>query len=82
MSNVEVTVQIVLKPTNRTASSSAEVADDGSFHLILKDAHCDIDALEQGVLNTAYPAMRAALTKALEAEGKQRVATDKKKTYA
>ena len=64
MNNVEVTVQIHIKPTEAIAceADTPRKVDDGCFQLILDgNASCDIDALENSLLRTNYPALRDAL---------------------
>ena len=79
MENVKVSVKIDIKPTNEAAASEAKQSDNGDFSLIIKDGRYSIDRLEQGVLNTTYPAMREALVKALEEAGAEQAEMAKKK---
>ena len=74
MSNVEVSIQIHIKPTEAVIQEGMpRKVDDGYFQLILDgNASCDIDALEDGLLRTNYPALRDALAQHLEAESKKK----------
>lgn len=68
MSNVEVSIQATIKPTevNVVTDNVARQMEDGHVRLVLpKGAVFNIDRLEQGVLQTAYPAMGDALACAL-----------------
>lgn len=66
MSNVKITVQIKITPTDEAATALSQSSKDGSFSIVLHDACFNINALEQGLLNTTYPALRASLSQALE----------------
>jgi hypothetical protein len=69
MKNLEVCVQITIKPTETSvdADQVATRVDDGQFRLVLKEGSLfDIDALEAGVLKASYATMRDALSGALE----------------
>ena len=64
MANIEVSVRIDMKPTDaeRSPDKTAEQTERGCFRLVLDEAaELDIDALEDGLLRTCYPALRAAL---------------------
>ena len=76
MSNVKITVQIKITPTDEAATALSQSSKDGAFSIVLHDACFNINALEQGLLNTTYPALRASLSQALEeaAETKAREA--------
>ncbi len=68
MKNVEVCVQITIKPTEASvdADQVASRVDAGQFRLVLDQGSLyDIDALEAGVLGTSYETMRDALAQAL-----------------
>jgi len=56
MSNIEVSIQIHIKPTEETVTGERGMPskmDDGCFQLIFDGkASCDIDALEDGLLRT------------------------------
>ncbi len=69
MGHLEITVQIDLKPTVAESGGELLFLNDGRCRLILQDARDSIDVMEQGLLNTVYPAMRGALAKRLEQEG-------------
>jgi hypothetical protein len=77
MSNVNITVQINIKPTDESATSVIKSTDNGSFSIVLHDARFNIDALEQGLLNVAYPALREAMSQALEAAAKAQAVQEK-----
>lgn len=75
MKNVEVCVQITIKPTEASvdADQVANRVGAGQFRLVLdEDSLYDIDALEAGVLGTSYETMREALAKALEGASRDR----------
>jgi|APSaa5957512535_1039671.scaffolds.fasta_scaffold303716_1 hypothetical protein len=50
MGNFEVKVKIEIKPT-----------ENGIFRSIIENTGLNIDNIEQGLLNTVYPAMREAM---------------------
>ena len=69
MKNLEVCVQITIKPTEAGVAPDqvATRVDDSHFRLVLDGgSRFDSDALEAGVLAVGFPAMRAALAGALE----------------
>ncbi len=69
MKNVEVCVQITIKPTEASvdADQVARRMGTGQFRLVLDEGSLyDIDALEAGVLGTSDETMRDALAEALE----------------
>ena len=69
MKNVEVCVQITIKPTEASvdADQVASRVDTGQFRVVLDEGSLyDIEALEAGVLGTSDETMREALAKALE----------------
>jgi hypothetical protein len=69
MKNLEVCIQITIKPTEaRVASDQGAIqVDEGHFRVVLDGgSRFDIDALEEGVLEVGFPAMREALVGALE----------------
>ena len=69
MANIEVSVKIDMKPAHagRSPDKMAEQTDTGCFRLVLDEAaELDIDALEDGLLRTCYPALRDALAQHLE----------------
>ena len=62
-------LKIDIKPTEaeRSPDKRAEQTDRGYFRLVLDEAaELDIDALEDGMLRTCYPALRDALAQHLE----------------
>ena len=64
MKNVEVCVQITIKPTEASvdADQVARRVEAGQFRLVLDGGSLyDIDALEAGVLGTSYETLREAL---------------------
>ena len=75
MSNVEIINQIYFKPTEAItvgANMPCKI-DDGCFRLILDgSASCDIDAMENCLLRTNYPALRDALATHCKAESKNK----------
>lgn len=75
MKNLEVCVQITIKPTETSvdADQVATRVDDGQFRLVLKEGSLfDIDALEAGVLKASYATMRDALSGALEEASREK----------
>lgn len=75
MKNLEVCVQITIKPTEASVDPDkvATRVDAGQFRLVLKEGSLfDIDALEAGVLETSYETMRDALAGALEGASRDR----------
>lgn len=75
MKNVEVSIQITIKPTEGDVSGGgvATKVDKGHFRLVLQEGTLfDIDALEDAVLNATYPALRDALAHALEMATRER----------
>ena len=75
MKNLEVCVQITIKPTERSvdADQIATQVDEGQFRLVLKEGSLfDIDALEAGVLEASYATMRDALGRALEQASREK----------
>jgi hypothetical protein len=73
--NVEVSIKIEFKPTDAPPSVSEEEPTqigDGQFQLVIDGKKSlDIDALEQGLLWTTFPALRSALSSHLQREGKK-----------
>ena len=63
--NVEVSIKIEFKSTAElpgASSAAPEQFGDGCFRLVLPEQQSlDIDALEEGLLRTHYPALRDAL---------------------
>jgi hypothetical protein len=75
MKNLEVGVQITIKPTEASvaADKAARRVEAGHFRLVLEAGSVfDIDALEAGVLETSYLTMRDALARALEGASRDR----------
>lgn len=75
MSNIEISIRINIAETKASVMNdhSAEQMGDGHFRLILDDSSVlDINALENGLLRTNYPALRDALAKHLESEIKKK----------
>ena len=75
MKNLEVCIQITIKPTEArvTRDGVASKGDEGDFRLVLDGgSRFDIDALEAGVLEVGFPAMREALAGALEEASRER----------
>ncbi|MGC1953760.1 MAG: hypothetical protein WA970_14585 [Gammaproteobacteria bacterium] len=75
MKNLEVCVQITIKPTEARVvpDKVATQVDAGQFRLVLEGGSLfDIDALEAGVLETSYLTMRDALARALEEASRDR----------
>lgn len=69
MKNLEVCIQITIKPTEASVAAErvATRVDNGHFRLVLDGgSRFDIDALEAGVLEVSFPAMREALAGVLE----------------
>lgn len=75
MGDIEVSIKIEIKPTAKHPTPAGEVerVDEGHFRLVLSDQDpLDINALEQGLLQTNYPALRDALAQHLEAAVKKK----------
>jgi hypothetical protein len=75
MKNLEVCVQITIKPTEASvaADKAATRVDAGQFRLVLEAGSVfDIDALEAGVLEASYATMRDALAGVLEEASRAR----------
>lgn len=75
MKNLEVCVQITIKPTEASADPDrvASRVDAGRFRLVLEEGSVlDIDALEAGVLEASYATMRDALAGVLEGASRDR----------
>jgi len=74
-SNVEVSIRIEMKPTQSPPThpkAAAEQIGGGHFQIVLEgEKSLDIDALEDGLLRTAFPALREALATHLEEEVKK-----------
>lgn len=74
MKNVEVSIQITINPSEKNVHSDKipTKIEDGHFHLVFNKGDLfNIDALEEGVLCSTYPAMSDALAKALEMATKE-----------
>jgi hypothetical protein len=79
MKNIEVSIQIKIKQSELSVDSEKVLSkvDDGHFHLVLSEGDLfDIDTLEDGLLHATYPAMRDALTQALETATKEKAVAD------
>ena len=74
-SNIEVTIRIEMKPTPAPPTypkAAAEQIGGGHFQIVLEaEKSLDIDALEDGLLRTGFPALREALATHLEREVKK-----------
>jgi hypothetical protein len=69
MATIEVSIKIDMKPTDagRSPDKRAERTERGCFRRVLDEAaELDIDGLEEGLLRTCYPALRAGLGQPLE----------------
>jgi hypothetical protein len=79
-SNIEVSIKVELKPTDAPPTpldGEAMQQEEGRFHLILEsEKSLDIDALEDGMLRTSFPALRNALSTYLTREGKKNARED------
>lgn len=74
MSFVPITIKVDIKPieTELPSTSTPEKAEDGCFRLIVDGkSSMDIDALEDGLLQTNYPALRDALAQYLSLESEK-----------
>jgi hypothetical protein len=73
--NLEVSIRIEMNETDSPLSGNAdevEAISPGQFRLVLDGAKSlDIDALENGLLRTSYPAIRNALATHLADEVKK-----------
>lgn len=73
--NIEVSIKIEFKTTDAPPTSLPEDAvqkGDGCFQLVLDaEKSLDIDALEDGLLRTSFPAFRSALATYLEEQVKK-----------
>jgi len=77
MRNIKVNVNIGFSETEEpvTENDSVERMNDGSFKLILGyQDEFNIDRLENALLQTSYPALRAALSEHLEQASKKKPA--------
>lgn len=75
MGDVAVSIKIEITPLDKSQARTGEVEriGDGHFRLVLSDQDpLDIHALEQGLLQTNYPALRDALAQHLEATVKKK----------
>ena len=75
MGDVEVSIKIEINPLDKAQgrTGAVERVGDGHFRLVLSDQDpLDINALEQGLLQTNYPALREALAQHLEAAVKKK----------
>ena len=69
MRNIKVNISVGFSETEEcvTENDSVEKMDDGSFRLILDyQDEFNIDHLENALLQTSYPTLRAALSEHLE----------------
>ena len=76
MRNIKVNISVVFSETEEpvTEKDSVEKMDDGSFRLILDyQDEFNIDRLENALLQTSYPALRAALSEHLEQASKKKL---------
>ena len=74
MSFVPITLKVDIKSveTELPSLTSPEKAEDGCFRLIVfGSSSMDIDALEDGLLQTNYPALRDALAQYLSLESEK-----------
>ena len=73
--NIEVSIKIEFKPRDAQSTASESMAEqigEGHFHLVLDgEKSLDIDALEEGLLRTSFPALRDALATYLQEEVKK-----------
>ena len=73
--NIEVSIKIEFKPTDAQPTApegDAVQGEEGQFRLVLAgEKSLDIDALEDGLLRTSFPAIRSALAAHLTEEGKK-----------
>lgn len=70
--NLEVSIRIEMNETDSPSCGDAEAIDSGHFRLVLDGAKSlDIDALEDGMLRTSYPAIRQAQASHLADEVKK-----------
>lgn len=75
MRNVKVNISVGFTETEEpvTLIDSVERMDDGSFRLLLDyQDEFNIDRLENALLQTCYPALRAALSEHLEQAAKKK----------
>jgi len=75
MRNIKVNVNIGFSETEEpvTENDSVERMNDGSFKLILGyQDEFNLDRLENALLQTSYPALRAALSEHLEQASKKK----------
>jgi hypothetical protein len=74
-SSVEVSIKIEIKPTDAPpadSDASALQIGPGHFQLVLgAEKSLDIDALEDGLLRSSFPALRSALATHLQEEVKK-----------
>jgi hypothetical protein len=73
--NLEVSIRIEMKETDDAVSGESaqpEATTAGHFRLVLDGADSlNIDAIEDGLLRTTYPALRDAMANHLSGEAKK-----------
>ena len=78
--NIEVSIKIEFKATDAPPGAlegEPTQIGDGQFQLVLDaEKSLDIDALEQGLLRTSFPALRNALSTHLQQEVTKNRRTD------
>ncbi len=75
MCNIKINISVGFNETEEsvTQNDSVERMDDGSFKLVLDyQDKFNIDRLESALLQTSYPALRAALSEHLEQTTKKK----------
>lgn len=75
MNKVEITIKVDIKPieTELSSTDTPEYASDGCFRLIVDgESSMDIDVLENGLLQTSYPALRDALSHYFSLQSKKK----------
>jgi hypothetical protein len=73
--NIEVSIKVEMKPTQGPGvrpKAGAQQIGPGHFQIVLEGEKClDIDALEDGLLQASFPALREGLARHLEQEVKK-----------
>jgi len=73
--NIEVSIKVDMKPTQAPGvrpKAGAQQIGPGQFQIVLEgEKSLDIDALEDGLLQASFPALRGVLARPLEEEVKK-----------
>ena len=73
MSEFKITVNVEIVESKDSVKTGSEKIKDGKFSMTISDADAiSIDNCEQAVLETAYPAIRNAISKHMEELSKKK----------